>query len=183
MSFSVKNTTVEISFWFAVVMTFLLLFMGNDSAVCFVLCILHEIGHLVSMFAFKSTPKKLELGFFGIKIVTGNRILSPVKEIITAAAGPLVNLLLAVVLCLFDRKSWAAMSVGLAVFNLLPVPMLDGGRILSNILTNGKIIRYIGLSLSVCLFFLGLLVAIETKQNFTILVVSLYLLTGVLIQR
>lgn len=178
MTFRIKSTAVEISFWFAAVITFLLLFMGNASAVCFVLCVLHEAGHLTAMLIFGSVPKKIELGFFGMKIVTGSRILSPLKEIIIAAAGPCVNIVLWLILYLSDKTQWAALSLGLAVFNLLPVPMLDGGRILVNIIGSEKPIRLIGIAVSLVLLIVGTAVAVMTKKNFTILIVSLYLLTG-----
>lgn len=178
MTFCIKSTAVEISFWFAAVITFLLLFMGNASAVCFVLCVLHEIGHLTAMLIFGSVPKKIELGFFGMKIVTGSRILSPLKEIVIAAAGPCINIVLWLILYLSDKTQWAALSLGLAVFNLLPVPMLDGGRILVNIIGSEKSIRLIGIAVSLVLLIVGTAVAVMTKKNFTILIVSLYLLTG-----
>lgn len=178
MTFKIKTTAVEISFWFAAVITFLLLFMGDSSAVCFVLCVLHEVGHLTAMLIFGSIPKKIELGFFGMKIVTGSRILSPIKEIVIAAAGPCVNIVLCLILYLSDKTQWAMLSLGLAVFNLLPVPMLDGGRILINATDNERLIKNIGVGVSVFLLIVGTAVAVMTKKNFTILIVSLYLLTG-----
>lgn len=180
MTFRIKSTAVEVSFWFAAVLTFLLLFTGNSAAVCFLFCILHESGHLAAMLFFGSVPRKLELGYFGMKIVTGSRLLSPQKEIIIAAAGPAVNVLLTLII--IYRKEWALMSLALAVFNLIPVPMLDGGRILANRLRDEKTVKIIGISFSVGLFILGAAVAVYTKRNFTLLVVSLYLLTGTAIQ-
>lgn len=180
MTFRIKSTAVEVNFWFAAVLTFLLLFTGNGAAGCFLLCMLHESGHLAAMLFFGSVPRKLELGYFGMKIVTGSRLLSPKKEIIIAAAGPAVNVLLA--LLLIGRKDRALMSLALAVFNLMPVPMLDGGRILANLLRSEKTVKTIGIIFSVGLFILGAAVAVYTKRNFTLLIVSLYLMTGTAIQ-
>ncbi len=182
MTFTVKSTSVGISFWFAAVLAFLLLFTGNSAAVCFILCIMHEAGHLAAMLIFGSVPRKLELGYFGMKIVTGSRLLSPQKEIITAAAGPAVNILLAAVLLLIKKEEWAIISLALALFNLLPVPMLDGGRILANLLHNEKFIRITGLAVSLLLLAFGIFTAVKTGRNFTFLAVSLYLLTGTAIQ-
>lgn len=183
MTFRIKSTAVELNFWFAAVITFLLLFAGNDSAVCFVLCILHEAGHLAAMLIFDSVPRKLELGYFGMKIVTGSRLLSKKKEIITAAAGPCINIVCALLLFIMKKERWAQLSLGLAVFNLLPVPMLDGGRILSEFIENEKTKRFIGMAVSVGLLLLGIAIVLRTKRNFTVLIVSLYLLTGTAVSR
>lgn len=58
-----------------------------------------------------------------------------------ALAGPLANILLAFVFTLFYRQTgWGILlyavyfNLGLAVFNLLPVPPLDGSRILTGLL-------------------------------------------------
>lgn len=182
MTFRIKSTAVEVSFWFAAVLTFLLLFTGNSAAVCFLLCILHESGHLAAMLFFGSVPRKLELGYFGMKIVTGSRLLSPRREIIIAAAGPAVNVLLALLFVIIGRKQWALMSIALAVFNLMPVPMLDGGRILAALMHNERTVKTVGIIFSVGLLILGAVTAVYTKRNFTLLIVSLYLLTGTAIQ-
>ena len=65
-----------------------------------------------------------------------------------AAAGPLANLTLALLLAFFIHQNWilshefvtailvfwAYMNIGLAVFNILPLPPLDGSRILLGLL-------------------------------------------------
>ena len=70
------------------------------------------------------------------------------KELVIALAGPLVSLLL---FLLFRTLPWEAgalgflgrylalVNLGLALFNLLPIPALDGGRIL--LLFLGRFLR------------------------------------------
>ncbi len=180
MTFKTEKISVEISFWFIAVITLLLvLFPESDGAMCFIFCILHELGHLSAMLIFKKKTEKISFGYFGIKIVTGKQFLPPVKEAVIAFAGPLVNLILYVLLYAVNQKAYAVMSFGLAVFNLLPVPMLDGGHIISAFFPESKATRKIGLSFAVTLAVLGIAVAVYSKENFTILIVSLYLLMGV----
>ena len=71
----------------------------------------------------------------------------------------------------------AQINLTLALFNLLPVSMLDGGRILSPFVTE-RTMKIIGITVGIILSFFGALVAIYTRSNFIILVVSLYVLIG-----
>lgn len=180
MNVSVRGVSLEISFWFAAVMTLMLLLSPQTGAAeCFLLCILHEFGHLAPMLLFRAKPKKIQLGYFGMKIVTGQKLLSPIKEIIIAASGPAVNLTLAAILFLGGYKSTAMLSLGLGLFNLLPVPSLDGGRILTQLTENRKVLKIAGFVCCGALLLFGI-AAICSSRNFTFIAVSLYLLIGML---
>lgn len=179
MTVNIKGTAVEINFWFAAVLTFLLLFFPDGkAALCFVLCVLHEIGHLTAMLIFKSRPQKICFGFFGMKIVTDEKLLSPIKEIIIAASGPFINLTLATIMYIFNYNEAALLSFGLGLFNILPVPALDGGHILLSATKNEKTVRVTGFICCFLLLALGIAIAVGTRRNFTVLTVSLYLLVG-----
>lgn len=87
--------------------------------------------------------------------------------ILVAAAGPITNLLLASILVLAYKLSGQTVllycvyfNLGLALFNLLPIPPLDGSRILVGLLPSeiGIYIwrmEYFGFILVLVLFYLG----------------------------
>lgn len=180
MTVKICRVPIEISFWFTAVITLMiLLFPQSNAAACFLLCVLHEIGHLLPMLIFGSRPKLIQLGYFGMKIETGERLLSASKEIIIAAFGPIVNLLSAAILYFAGIKDVALISLGLGIFNLLPVPMLDGGRILCVFIKNPKTMKIIGSISCFLLLSAGIVIAINTGRNFTFIAVALYLLTGI----
>ena len=92
----------------------------------------HELGHWVAICLLGGRVCRLRLSAVGAEMVL-ERSLSYGRECFCALAGPAVNLLLAV--C-FSRgaQEWtlvfAGLNLALALFNLLPLPALDGGRAL-----------------------------------------------------
>lgn len=181
MTVRINNTAVTVDFWFAAVLVFLLLFFpSGNAAMCFLFCVLHELGHLAAMIAFKSVPTEIRLGFFGMRIVTGGRLLKSAGEIITAAAGPFVNFLLAAALFIMKKNEAAILSLGLGIFNMLPVSMLDGGRVLLTFHKNKKAAEITDYFCCFLLLLTGIAVAVYTRRNFTVLTVALYLTVGCL---
>ncbi|MCI8526459.1 MAG: hypothetical protein HFF17_11215 [Oscillospiraceae bacterium] len=86
----------------------------------------HELGHAAAL-ALTGVPiRQLRLNLGGAVLETGE--MDYRREILCALAGPLTNV------CLVPLGRWfpmfATLSLCLAVFNLLPVSPLDGGRAL-----------------------------------------------------
>ena len=113
----------------------------TTAAVIYVLLILHELGHAMAAAAFGVRIYELELLPFGACVRMENVFEGhPLKESIIAAAGPVTSLMCAVSACALSgyfpgfitEQLKLAERFGLitAVFNLLPVLPLDGGRIL-----------------------------------------------------
>ena len=84
---------------------------------------------------------------------------------VTALAGPVSNLLLAVLFLGIGKVIYlytvAPMSVGMGLFNLIPIPPLDGSKVLAMFLPNsayGQLMRYerYGILVLLALSWLGL---------------------------
>lgn len=88
---------------------------------------LHEAAHLTALALFRRPVLGLTLSAGGAKIET--EALTLRQEALSAAAGPLINLLSGA-LTLRCVPAFSAVSLGLAAVNLLPLYPLDGGRIL-----------------------------------------------------
>ena len=184
MIFRISRTSVRVDFWFVAVITLMLvLFPESLAAVCFLMCVLHEAGHLTAMLVCGKIAEEITLGYFGMRIVTDKHLLSPVREALIAFSGPLVNLVMCLIFYAADRTDIAVLNLALALFNLLPVTMLDGGHVISAFFPESRLHKALSLVCSFVLLGAGIFVAVYTKENFTILIASLYLLIGVLSEK
>lgn len=102
--------------------------------------VLHESGHLLAWGILVHRMPRLEVSALGICLCMRGVALPPVQEKMLAAAGPLVNLLLCLagIWCM-DRWGYtyngcwfASANLLLGLFNLLPLPGLDGARLFGN---------------------------------------------------
>ncbi len=185
MKLKTKRISVDISFYFAAVLTLsMILDKTNISCYSILSALLHETGHLLCLLFLGANPKSINLGVFGMRIVRGTKTLSYKQEIITALAGPFVNLFLFAVFLFFGEKAmmFSAVNLALGLFNLLPVKPMDGGEVLYfslcrffNENTVKKITEIITVITASALFVSGVYLLIKSGYNFMLLVVSVYI--------
>ncbi len=135
----VGNVPIKISFPFAALVVFMLIFCREDVVMMSLLSsFIHESGHLVFMLVFGERPGKIELGIFGMRIDRqGTQNLSYKKEIFISLGGIIFNLafsLLCFILHLItkDYRLYFLIAVNLMIvlINSLPSGILDTGRAL-----------------------------------------------------
>ncbi len=98
-------------------------------------CGLHEMGHVIAIRRLGGDIKGIRLTAVGAELVLA-RPLGYWQEGLSALAGPGTNLLFALVCCHVQKGlNFAGLNLVLALFNLLPVGRLDGGRALYCTLT------------------------------------------------
>ncbi len=105
--------------------------------------LLHELGHWWAIHALGGRVAAVRLTWAGAEMrLSAARPLPPGKLLLCCLAGPAVNLLLWAACVLLARHGagerlylFAGIDLGLALFNLLPVRWLDGGRALESLLT------------------------------------------------
>lgn len=114
--------------------------------------ILHELGHMLAGILLGFKPNSLEIMPLGVAVSFESKVefynkkikkasLLTVKKLIIAASGPLTNLLFIFVFLMFnispfgiDRELILYANILIAIFNLIPIYPLDGGRIVKCIL-------------------------------------------------
>lgn len=107
--------------------------LDRSGSVLPILCAMavHELAHIVMMLACGGQVRRLTLRFADLQIAASG--LGYRQELLSALAGPLVNLICGAAFCM-QRPSFAAYSLMLGIYNLLPVWPLDGGRLLRTLL-------------------------------------------------
>ena len=104
--------------------------------------IIHELSHMIVGILLKLKTKQLTIMPFGISVTFedyGYNKTLEMKKILIALAGPIVNIIIAIICFLtniqVDIKEIIIYSnIAIALFNLIPIYPLDGGRILKGLL-------------------------------------------------
>ena len=102
--------------------------------ITFIFIILHEIGHIVSGILLGLKINKLQLNIAGISLEFKNYGKErKINNIIIDLAGPLINLISAIIGIFIKLEIIIYVNAMLFIINMLPIYPLDGGRILKTI--------------------------------------------------
>ena len=183
MKLRLRETEIVLGYEAVAAMTAALLLDKEGRLVCcFLAAILHECGHLVMLLCFRCHIKSVALRLFDVKIVS-DQPKNVKEDVLITAAGVTANFLFAAVCCPFSKKLCIANCV-IGCFNLLPMESLDGGRMLSlwlsrkfSDITVGRVLKILTFIFLTPIFCCGIFVLLRTKYNYSLLAVSLYLLT------
>ena len=148
----------------------------------------HEVGHLLAIYILGGKISELCLECTGGVIRYNGSRMSYTDELIAALSGPLFSLLLAISATALGKtfgEFWftlSGVSLVFCVFNMLPVSVLDGGRMLymiaahlGNISTAENICFAVSCVISLALMVSGIWLLIVTGYNFTLLICGVWL--------
>ena len=122
--------------FFAIIAVFELFF--RDFILPFlVVCLIHELGHIITIYLFGGKIKSVKFSGSGIRIIPDKmRYIAKTGEITVLLSGPIANIFFFIFskILLPDCKDFAIFNLSLALFNLLPFSALDGGSILISLI-------------------------------------------------
>lgn len=198
MRFKLGSVLISLSYPLTAAICIVLVVDKSFTAFCGIInAALHELGHIVLLHCFGCKLKSVSLGLFDINIKKQDCRLTINQEIAVALSGAAANLICAgfYFVVFHYTGAWLARTlfisaVFLACFNLLPVESLDGGCALTLLLLKrfsfsaaSKIVTFASIVVLAPMTFLGAVVLLNTKYNFTLLFTSCYLLAIILLKK
>lgn len=176
-------------------LSFILIYFGwfEQFLIYFIVLCLHEFAHYIVAKRLGYALNKVVFMPYGVGLGGVNQAINPKHEILIAVAGPLFNLILAVI-CVAGwwlvpvsyayTELFVFSNLTLCFFNLLPVFPLDGGRVLIGLFLNKinrvkayKIMKVFGFVFSGLFAFLFFL-SVFYKINLTFFFVSVFLFSS-----
>lgn len=193
MQLELSRTRVEFSLSFIIVVTLMLLFF-DEKIVLFSVAssLLHECGHLIAIRLCGERIEKVVFGAFGLRIerCTFTKV-SYKSEVVIALGGITVNYII-FVLCLFiyllsediTVAIFGVINLFIGLFNSVPIKSLDMGKVILSLIKvkrseeeAERIVTVISFIFSLCFLFFTVFYCVLIGLNFSLIVVSLYLLS------
>ena len=159
--------------------------------ISFGVVLIHELSHLLTAIFMNVEVKSILILPFGMTLRLSNDIIRyPKKEVIIALAGPISNIIMITLSQLFYKNYVGNLNFYLFVIvnwsvlllNIIPVPPLDGGRILrailiksSGLMTASKAIRKIARVFVFTICILGILLLVATRGNPSLCIIGAFL--------
>lgn len=193
MRLNIGDTEVRINIT-SVMMPVFMLIAGllKEYAAAFLSMLAHELSHLAAARICGAKTGIFSISVLGFSAVIHDGDCSRKEQIFIYSSGPVFNLLVFAAAALADHmiqgdqkvlRLLAASNLFLAIFNLLPVLPLDGGRLMLGLLAEdmglmaaGRILRRLAWFISVPIVFLGIYQLCISWFNISLIIIALYII-------
>ncbi len=187
LTFRIGICRIRLHFSCFALLAFCCIFTGIGSgASCLGAVVVHETSHLAAMVLLGDKVSEASLSALGLRVISDKgSSLSDTGQAVVSLAGPASNWLCwgAAIFLGFGNTSFANVSLALGLVHSLPVEPLDGGLALRYFLRRmageqeaERISRGVSVVLLFPLAVLGFLLLLHTKYNYTLLLLSMYLM-------
>lgn len=163
---------------------------------CAIAVFIHELGHFAFLARYHCKPQRIDISLFKISFIEKNRCkMNDKQNFLVLFAGPAFNficfILFYLLYLLYNIKTdkFAFVNFYMGFFNMLPVMSLDGGQILYLLLckkySESTAENTVNIITFICIFpiaALGFLLLFNSKYNFSLLLLSAYLMVSLIIK-
>ena len=196
MIFKIFGVKVEITFWFAAFITFIIsLNVPSNVLITILSSLLHEMGHLLVMTSVGNKPQAVRFEITGMNIIRQPDFkISTKNEILIALGGPLINLICfitsVIILCICENEkilTFGCINLILMIFNLLPIKKLDGGMALYYALSQkydniicSKILKITSVFFITLIYVWGIYAFVSSGYNISLIIIAIFLTLSML---
>lgn len=171
----------------AVMLIMIALDYAGQFFILFLSVTIHESAHMILAFIFKCKTNKLIITPIGeTAVIKELNKLCLIKRLLVTIIGPLTNIIIFIIFLPFSSDiidSIKYINLALALFNLLPIYPLDGGRLILSllgynigVLNANNIMIKISRIFSIILIILGIVQMILFSYNISLLCIGIYLI-------
>lgn len=195
LRFRLFGVTIQIEFLFVALVTiFLLVDQSGIATTALLVCLIHELGHILMFFLVGFKPHKICFDVTGICLVKPTASLNYAKEVLVQLAGSTTNFILFAIFshtvnAITPVSIFAVTNLVVGIFNLLPLKSFDGGKLLEITLLKCMSIRMVDRICNIIdLAFIFLMLIgsvylfITAEQSFTLIVLTIYLMFTAIIK-
>ncbi|MCX7923833.1 MAG: site-2 protease family protein [Clostridia bacterium] len=195
-----KKIHLEVNPFFLIILLIALIFGYIDKFLAaFMSIMLHELGHVVLTVISGGRVYIIRILPVGFNAVIEEGECSRLRRVYIYFGGPITNLII-VLLCLImepyyliqtnNMHFFISINLWLAIFNLIPILPLDGGKVLREVLAErvglfiaSKYIRSLSIVLSSLAIILGIVQFLNNNHNFSLLLVGAYISFIIIFER
>ncbi len=196
LDFRLKGTRIQIDL--LILPVFLLAMIGRllveySMTLGFIIC--HELGHIVAGAVCGAELRSLRLLPVGINAAIEDFQCSKSQKLLIYISGPLVNVVFTIIIycvCMWRTPSGGltvnlmlavTINLWLAIFNLIPIPPLDGGRIVIELLADkvglfraNRFMNRFSWFFSIMIICIGIIVLIKSRYNGSFILIGVYII-------
>lgn len=173
----------------AVILSLMSISISKNPILLVLSYLIHELGHLFFAHLVGAKMNKIRGGVFHLSLSYEPYTVSYLSEILICSGGIIFNLIASLVIFLVNTSNNDTLStllvlnLSLAIMNLYPVSILDGGNILRTLIfwkmsgdVAEKLHKWISFFFAILMWLLSVYIQIIFSTNISLLFISIFLL-------
>lgn len=174
-----KNIIIELTLLIAAALSVTI--VGINVYILIFSVVMHELGHIIAALLKGARADNFAIHGFGVEITFPGKTPTPYKMLFISTGGPIISLLISILAYKFNYITLFTVNISIAFVNLIPAYPLDGGNILSCLLSGfiprskiHKVMKYLGKLFGAIITLCGICVLFVSTFNISLLYMGLF---------